>query len=151
MTTAWPLTEAGPVGSVICPKCGHLNTLIAETAEVVCARCERHLFVVCHHCGELNYRGNHRCTACRTQLRVPAPLHQPPIHLFVWPVRWSWQSPRRWVLPAQLAVFVAGVLLTFLGVVKWVERKPPPPVEPVERQVYVLEDGQLRPLPSSSP
>lgn len=127
-------------------KCGKPN----PATELICLACGRHLYVACHHCGELNYRANERCVECRTQLR---PLRrrapEPRVYQFVWPVRWSIQAPRWWVIPAQIVAFVASVLVTVAAVkilVEWPGWRPKPPSEP---EVLVLENGRLRPLGSS--
>lgn len=124
---------------LVCPKCGWMNVLTAE----VCEQCERHLFVGCHHCGHLNFRGNLRCVACRTQLRYRTERKEPRLDLLVWPAKWRVSRSRKWLLPVEVAVFVVAVLLTAFMAIKlaeWLSPRPAPGPPPV----YVVKNGRLQ-------
>jgi hypothetical protein len=139
MTAEFGLGIESEGSLLLCPKCGWPNPLAAE----VCAQCERHLFVACHHCGHLNCRGNVRCVACRTQLRYRTGLGLPRVDLQVWPAKWRLSRSRKWLLPTEVGVFIAGVLLTAVLAIKMAEWISPLPAQEGP-PVYVIENGRLK-------
>ena len=127
--------------TLVCPKCGHTNS----AGEECCQHCDKHLYVYCRTCGFYNFRGNVRCEQCRTVLRDSS-LADPPVHLFLWPIRWRSEPPRKWLVPVQLLLFVAMVALAFLGIVKLAEYKLPQREivvpQPDAKEVYILNEGR---------
>ena len=127
--------------TLACPKCGHPN----PAGEECCQHCHKHLYVHCRTCGFFNFRGNVRCEQCRTLLRDSL-LVEPPVHLFLWPIRWRCESPRKWLVPVQFLLLIAFVALAFVGIVKLAEYDLPnregvdPQPEP--KEVYILKDGR---------
>lgn len=111
----------------------------------VCPHCRKHLYLLCPACERPNFRANVVCDDCGATLRVGGRPCPPPIHRHVWPLDWHVDRERKWLLPAQVGLFICSVTLTALLVILIVEyRRPNRPPEPPE--VYVLENGKLKPL-----
>lgn len=130
-------------GQVACPKCGEVVQLPAD----LCPHCHKHLYVKCGECHAPNFRGMRQCRECGAVLKHAVHEARPRIDRQLWPIRWSFDRRRRWLVPVQLALFIASVSLASYAAIKIAEyRRPRPSSEPPE--VYVLEDGRLRPIES---
>ncbi len=138
MTTELP---EGAAEAVTCPKCGGSVELPAD----LCPHCRRHLYIKCDECEATNFRGRDQCRECGARLKHTMREVRPRIHRHLWPIRWSFDRRRKWLLPVQIVLFVASVSLASYATIKIVEyRRHRPTPEPPE--VYVLEDGKLTPL-----
>lgn len=139
MTTALAATETEVPRELTCPKCDRATPV----QEPFCRHCGRHLYIACPHCGEVNFRGNQVCIECSSSLRKGRVPVTPASHRLVWPVCWAPSASRWWVVPAQVAVFIAAVVAGSYGafrLAQWEGLFPKP-------QIYILENGHLRPAP----
>jgi hypothetical protein len=100
------------------------------------------LYVKCEECHAVNFRAREQCRECGARLKHAIPSAGPRIHRHVWPACWSADRRRRWLVPVQVALFVATVTLASYATIKVVEyRQRPPRLEPPE--VCLLDNGKL--------
>lgn len=139
MTTEVPEPVADQL--LACPKCGETARLPVDT----CPRCRRHLYLKCGECQTVNLRRLEQCHACGARLKHTLRNAGPHVERHVWPVRWSFNRRRKWLLPVQIALFMASVSMASFTAITIVESlgrraEPPPP------EVYVVENGKLQPV-----
>jgi hypothetical protein len=101
--------------------------------------------VQCGECRAVNFRGDERCQECGAALKWVVRGTGPRVDRQLWPLRWSFDRRRRWLIPVQMGLFIASVgLATYAAITIAEYRRPRPNTDPPK--VFVLEDGKLKPI-----
>lgn len=98
---------------VICAKCRHENPPGSNT----CGKCQAHLWVVCHHCGQRNCRADSQCAECGGRLHRSA-LKRVSKRLF---------GDRQKVSAWQIGLLVVAVWFAYRMIIYFSSYQPPAP------------------------